>query len=126
VKFEATANEIRTLLHLAKLKEGSSKRAARSRGGRAALAKGLPQGVLERYDELVRAHRSPAVARIERGTCSGCHIRLPTMIEYKILHSLALYTCPRCRRLIYAPELLDSAAETEPATRRRRVAGGQY
>lgn len=105
MKFEATADQIRTLVRLAELSgEHVSSR------GRGALTRRLPQPVLDRYDALLEAHRNPPIATIERGTCSGCHVRLPTMVEYKILHTLGLYTCPHCKRMVYARELLGAPA----------------
>jgi hypothetical protein len=109
VKIEATADEIRALLRLAELSEGAGREAAQRR---------VPRLLLERCRALVQAGRSPALVAVERGTCSGCHVRLPTMVEYKVVHSLGLYTCPHCRRMIYAPELLAAPAAEAKSSRR--------
>ena len=71
---------------------------AESTRGREAAQRRVPRPLLERYRALVEAGRSPALVAVERGTCSGCHVRLPTMVEYKVAHSLGVYACPHCRR----------------------------
>jgi predicted nucleic acid-binding Zn-ribbon protein len=108
VKFDATATEIRALVGLAQ---------------RNAAAQTLPRPLLERYQWLIGAGRSPAVVPIEKGVCSGCHVRLPTMLEHRAACSLALYTCPYCRRLLYAPGLLGEDPRP-PAKAPRRARGG--
>lgn len=107
MKLEATATEIRALLGLA---------------ARNTKAQVLPAPLLDRYHWLVGAGRSPAVVPIERGVCSGCHVRLPTMLEHQAGCSLALYTCPHCRRMLYAPGLLDGEPQAPKAKSSRRAA----
>jgi C4-type zinc ribbon protein len=116
VKIEATADEIRALLRLA---EGN--------GGGEAAQRRVPRPVLERYRMLVQAGRSPALVAVDRGTCSGCHVRLPTMVEYDVAHSLGIHTCPHCRRMIYAPELLAAPGAGTRSSRRTDAvtAGGR-
>lgn len=107
MKIPATAAEIRILLQLASLDEqapASGHDAAPGR--REALRKSAAGPLLERYDALVGLGRTPALAPIERGACSGCHIRLATMVEHVLRHSSIVQVCPRCRRLLYAPERL--------------------
>jgi predicted nucleic acid-binding Zn-ribbon protein len=95
MKIEASADQIRALLSLASLDaEGE------------ALQCGLPPLALERCRALVAAGRRPPIVTIERGACSGCHLRLPAMVEAKATHCLALYSCPHCRRLLYTRALL--------------------
>jgi len=114
VKIEATADQIRALLSLA------------SGDGEGEVAQcALPPLVLERWRALVAEGRWPPAVAIERGTCSGCHLRLPTMVEAKATHSLALYTCPHCRRMLFTRELLQQDPKREtvrPSRRRRRPA----
>ena len=119
MKIEATADEIRALLRFVELSEGADAAAvAASDRSREAAQRRVPRLVLERYRALVQAGRSPAVVTVERGTCSGCHVRLPTIVEYKVVHSLGLYACPHCRRMIYAPELLAAKAAGTTSSRR--------
>jgi predicted nucleic acid-binding Zn-ribbon protein len=55
---------------------------------------------------MLEIGRVPGVVAIERGACSGCYLRLPTMVEYRARRSPAIHRCAQCRRLLYAPELV--------------------
>jgi predicted nucleic acid-binding Zn-ribbon protein len=106
MKIEATVKQIRALLELAAFDDGADGLSVEARRGHEATPRGVPRLVLERYHSLVNTGRTPAVVAIERGTCSGCHIRLPTMLEYQAGRLVALYTCPHCRRMLYASQLV--------------------
>jgi predicted nucleic acid-binding Zn-ribbon protein len=106
MKIEATVKQIRALLELAALNDGADGLTAEARRGKEATQRGVPRLVLERYHSLIDTGRTPAVVAIERGTCTGCHIRLPTMLEYQAGRLVALYTCPHCRRMLYASQLV--------------------
>lgn len=107
MKIEATVKQIRALLELAELDEGVDRLTVEAcRGGHEALQRGAPRFLLERYHALINAGRTPAVVAIEGGACSGCHVRLPTMLEHQAGCLLALYTCPHCRRMLYSAKLL--------------------
>jgi predicted nucleic acid-binding Zn-ribbon protein len=121
VKIEATVKQIRALLQLAELNEGAEKLTAEAyRRGHEAVQQGLPRLLLERYHSLIDAGRIPAVVAIERGACSGCHLRIPSMVEYGARRSPAVHICPHCRRLLYAPQLVledDHADDGMPSQR---------
>ena len=120
MKIPATAAELRALVRLAKIDEQANSLTADAyRSRREAARKHVPGAVLERYEAVLELGRAPALAAIERGACSGCHIRLPTMLESQARHAPGVHVCPRCRRLLHAPELL---AEREPV---RAPAGKQ-
>jgi predicted nucleic acid-binding Zn-ribbon protein len=110
VKFEATVDEIRALLELAEADQGE-RRAASPR--RQAASRRVPPPLLERYELLLEVGRCPAVAAIQRRICSGCHVRLPTMVEQRARRAPAIHTCPHCRRLLYVPELVQEQAPAE-------------
>jgi predicted nucleic acid-binding Zn-ribbon protein len=112
MKIEAAASQIQALLRLDRP------------GAMAEEERALPEAILERYHSLLRAGRTPAVVAIERGACSGCHILLPAILEHKAGRSLALYTCPRCQRLLYAPELLGGETRPDQPPGRRGARGG--
>jgi predicted nucleic acid-binding Zn-ribbon protein len=107
MRIEATVQEIRALLRLAELdahaQEWTPETHRRRRG---ASRSGIPTALLDRYQTLLDAGRCPVITTIEQGTCSGCHLRLPTMVELQARRSPAVHTCPHCRRMVYAPELL--------------------
>jgi predicted nucleic acid-binding Zn-ribbon protein len=119
VKIEATANEIRALLEFAEAdKESDPLPPDTRRQGREAAARRLPERLLERYEALLGTGRTPVVVAIERGACSGCHVRLPTMVEYMARRSSAVHVCPHCRRLLYVPDLVRDAKADGAKSRR--------
>ena len=121
MRIEATAQEIGTLLQLVEFDaQAQSLPSEEHRSRREATRRRVPRALLERYQALLEVGRSPVIVAIERGGCSGCHVRLPTMLEHKAKRSPAIHTCPRCHRMLYAPEFLQEAArspgsEREPA-----------
>jgi predicted nucleic acid-binding Zn-ribbon protein len=121
MKLEANSKQVRALLDLASAYAPAEGPESGAPGGDAATR--LPPALLERYESLLAAGRRPAVVAIVDGTCSGCHVRLPTSLEYQAGRALALYTCPRCRRLLYAPRLLEGQEDPAPEGRpARRIA----
>jgi hypothetical protein len=128
VKLEATVKQIQTLVRLAEFdKEAGKLTPDAYHRGHEALQRGLPRVLLDRYQWLVDAGRAPAVVAIEQGVCSGCHIRLHTMLEQQAGRSLAVFTCPHCRRMLYAAELVpaDSPADHEKSRRTAPVSAGR-
>ena len=116
MKMEATAEQIRALLRLAEPHAGADEHAEGRRLD--AVTRGVPRLLLERFRSLHDRGRSPAIVAIDRSACSGCHVRLPTMLEHVARRSLALYTCPHCRRMLYSPELLrEVTAAVKPSRR---------
>ena len=107
MKIELTAEQIRAVLRLASREEAPA-----AQGGAAAR---LPDSVLERVITLRARGRRPAIVAIEGGACSGCHVRLPTMIEQDAARSSALFSCPQCRRLLYARAALGDRARGGPS-----------
>jgi predicted nucleic acid-binding Zn-ribbon protein len=130
MKIEATAKEIRALLELAELDESVERLTSEARRQRRdAVARRVPRRLLERYQGLIEAGRVPGVVVIVQGACSGCHLRLPTMLESTARRSRALHGCPHCRRMLYAAPLAREDADggdgtpsrdaTEASTARR-------
>jgi predicted nucleic acid-binding Zn-ribbon protein len=117
---EASAKEIRALLELAELDRiAPPPGEPASRRDREAAAHRLPRSVLDRYEILLGRGRRPAVGAIERGACSGCHIRLPTMVESRTRRAVAIHICPHCQRMLYVPELVREDAPRDGASSRR-------
>lgn len=117
MKIEATVKEIRALLDLADL-DGDPSASGTRLGDREAVARRVPRRLLDRYLLLLEVGRTPPFVPIERGVCPGCHVRLPTMLEYKARLSPAVHACPHCRRMLYAPELVREAARPDDGKRR--------
>lgn len=122
MRIEATALEIRTLLQFAELDaQAQSLPPEASKSRREAIRRRVPRVLLERYQMLLEVGRRPVIAAIERGGCSGCHVRLPTMIEARAKRALAIHICPRCQRMLYAPELLPEATRRSSSERKERA-----
>ncbi len=125
---EVTVRDIRELVGLARLDAAAYARgSAPRRATREAIRSRLPQRVVERYDTLLGTGRMPVLAGIEGECCSACHLRLPTMLAQQARRSPAGHTCPSCRRMIYAPELLGErsvAADPAPTPARARRSRG--
>jgi hypothetical protein len=111
---QATATEIQALVELAALDAQADALSAETyRNRRAAKRRRASRALLDRYEQLVETSRHPAIVAIENGVCSGCHVRLPTMVAYRARHTAAIHICPHCRRMLYAPEMLEPRRPTE-------------
>jgi len=120
MSIEATVQEIRALLQLAELDVQAQELPPETyRSRREASRKRVARALLERYESLLDAGRCPVIAAIERSSCSGCHLRLPTMVESQARRSPAVHACPHCRRMLYAPELLTAEALREAGSRKK-------
>ncbi len=54
------------------------------------------------YESLRSSKASRAVARVERGTCQGCRITLPTHLVQRVRGGGVLAQCPSCERILVA------------------------
>jgi predicted nucleic acid-binding Zn-ribbon protein len=61
---------------------------------------GMDRHALQLYESLRAKHQGRAVARIERGTCQGCRIGLPTHIVQRVRSGTVLVQCPTCERIL--------------------------
>jgi uncharacterized protein len=122
MKIEATREDILVLLELTELDESAEPvvpdAQARARG---AAERRLPDDLLTRYRWLTAAGRYPVMVAVEQETCCGCHVRLATMIASRLKRSIGIYTCPRCHRMLYAPELLSERPAEEGVERKARA-----
>jgi predicted nucleic acid-binding Zn-ribbon protein len=53
------------------------------------------------YERLRRARAGRAVAKVERGTCQGCRISLPTTVFQRARSGLKIVQCTSCDRILY-------------------------
>ena len=114
MKIEATREDILTLLELTEIDARAEPVAAPAQArARDAAERRLPGDLLTRYRWLRAVGRYPTMVAVEQETCSGCHVRLATMIVDGLKRSIGIYACPRCRRMLYAPALLSKGAAEE-------------
>lgn len=67
---------------------------------RARIVSKLPSILYRRY-ESVRTRRPVAIARVQDGTCQGCHMSVPPMMFQKLRRQEAFEACPSCHRILY-------------------------
>lgn len=69
---------------------------------RAARSQGMDASSLGLYEKLRETRQGRAVARIERGSCQGCRISLPTHVVQRVRGQVKLEQCPSCERILVA------------------------
>jgi uncharacterized protein len=86
------ADEARLESELARLQERRSSAAGR-----------IPGTTLAAYDRLRRRRRGVAVVRVERGTCLGCRLTVPTVVLQRARSGTnpTPVQCPSCERMLY-------------------------
>lgn len=69
---------------------------------RAASAAGLPSGLTARYERLRARLGGVGAAKLVNGSCTGCHLSLPSAERDRIRHLPAddLVTCDQCGRIL--------------------------
>ena len=55
---------------------------------------------LKKYGTLKKA-RGTAVAEMQNGTCTGCHMAIPPQLNIRVLKQEEMITCPNCHRILY-------------------------
>lgn len=128
MKFEATASQILALMELAELDQMDEAASRVHQPGRGTLARGIPRLLLDRYELLLQVGRTPVVVPIARGTCSACHMRLPTMVDSMARRAASVHTCPNCRRMLFAPEVVREGSrpnDAKPSPRTAPVPAGR-
>lgn len=59
--------------------------------------------ILHRYETLRSSRGGTAIARVERGMCSGCRMTLSTSEQQRIRSATAPMQCSSCHRILYLP-----------------------
>jgi predicted nucleic acid-binding Zn-ribbon protein len=75
--------------------------ALRERRNRA--LEGIPGAPVNAYDRLRRRRRGIAVVKVERGTCLGCRLTVPTVVLQRARSGTNPnpVQCPSCERMLY-------------------------
>jgi predicted nucleic acid-binding Zn-ribbon protein len=61
---------------------------------------GVEKPALGLYESLRRTKQGRAVARIERTSCQGCRLSLPTYVVQRVRTGTTLVQCPSCERIL--------------------------
>ncbi len=75
---------------------------ARLEQDRLSRSQGMDASSLDLYEMLRQMRQGRAVARIERGSCQGCRITLPTHVVQRVRGQVKLVQCPSCERILVA------------------------
>ncbi len=66
----------------------------------AEVSERIPPATLSLYQRLRKRHHGKGIAHIERGTCGGCRIALPSNVVAKV-RAGELVQCPTCERILH-------------------------
>ncbi|MCW8132791.1 MAG: hypothetical protein KIS92_20765 [Planctomycetota bacterium] len=66
---------------------------------RGELSKDVPAKELAIYDRIV-VNRGQATAKVNKGFCAACHMKLPPQVHNLALLAKELVTCPSCDRIL--------------------------
>jgi predicted nucleic acid-binding Zn-ribbon protein len=67
---------------------------------RAEIAPSIPDDLLAMYEKLRETKGGVGAARLEGGTCQGCHTKLPAKEAERIRGEGGLQRCDNCRRIL--------------------------
>ena len=95
---------------LAKREENFKQRLAELQANRAELAAAVEEGALARYERLLKSKGENVIVGIQRSSCGGCHMRLPTQVMIACQSQSELNACPHCGRIIYFTRDMELAA----------------
>ena len=71
------------------------------RGQRQQLTLGIAPTLVARYEQIRIARQGYAVAKVERGMCTGCRLTLPTKDLQRVRTAQEPVTCSSCGRILY-------------------------
>jgi len=60
----------------------------------------IDRDFLRKY-ETVKKVRGNALAELQNGSCSACHIIIPPQLNIRLLKQEEMITCPNCHRILY-------------------------
>ena len=98
-RLESVRAETRTTLtkqRISLVEELEALKAKRER-----LTSGIASGLIAQYERVRSAYQGHAVAKVERGRCTGCRIALPTGDLQQARTAKDLVTCGSCGRILY-------------------------
>jgi predicted nucleic acid-binding Zn-ribbon protein len=75
--------------------------------GRAEIRAKIDPGWLKTYDRL--ASKGYAVSPVIKGSCQGCHMKLPPQLNNILARLESLEACPRCGRIVYREDVIAPA-----------------
>jgi hypothetical protein len=92
-------------------RQGVERELARLASDRGSATAGLDARTLAQYEQLLKARRGIAVARMTGEICAACHVRLRPHVTQQIRRNDALVQCDSCQRILYFVPPAPAAAE---------------
>lgn len=68
------------------------------------FSKKIPNFLFKRYQRLMEHKNGKAIASIENGICSGCHLRIRPQIIVEVYRGESIVTCENCSRILIPPK----------------------
>lgn len=68
---------------------------------RAERAGGVDKPTFAKYEQLLKARRGVAIARMDGELCTGCHVMLRPAVAAQVRRNDGLVTCDSCQRILY-------------------------
>ncbi len=85
---------------LEKITKASKKALNTLNAERDEIAVQIDRDYLKKYQTIKKA-RGAALAEVENGSCTGCHMVLPPQLNIRILKQEELIFCPNCQRFLF-------------------------
>jgi predicted nucleic acid-binding Zn-ribbon protein len=67
------------------------------------LAAGMNETLRDRYETMRKRKAGVAIAVVQNGICSACHVTLPTGVANSLRAATSLVVCPSCGRYLTPP-----------------------
>ncbi|MDP8256182.1 MAG: C4-type zinc ribbon domain-containing protein [Candidatus Alcyoniella australis] len=68
------------------------------------IAGRIDPALIQRYLHVRKLRRGVAVVPAIKGTCQGCHMKLPPQVYNLVIRNEEIITCPNCHRILYFSE----------------------
>jgi predicted nucleic acid-binding Zn-ribbon protein len=68
----------------------------------------IDKGDIVQYDRIRKAKGGTAVASSRRGSCGGCHNRIPPQRMLELRQHMKIYKCEHCGRILISEEIVSS------------------
>ncbi|MDG2122408.1 MAG: C4-type zinc ribbon domain-containing protein [Verrucomicrobiales bacterium] len=91
----------RDLAELVTRKKTAENQIAETRAERATHTDGFDQDLLSLYDRLFAKKKDVAISSVDRGICSGCHMKLTSATNLAVKAEQKVTQCENCGRILY-------------------------
>jgi uncharacterized protein len=76
------------------------------------LRKGVPAGLMKRYEFIRQRRNGSAITAVQEGVCLGCHMNILPQQFIDLQKGVEILQCPHCQRILYWLEEVEEAPET--------------